>query len=97
MPLFVMIGFDGPNGAALRDANRAGHLEHLDALEAEGKIAYAGPVRTDDDQSSVGAVIVFEAEDLPSAREIVDRDPFVRAGVFETLRVTPFKKAYPKA
>jgi uncharacterized protein YciI len=96
MPLFVMIGRDGPAGAAARDRNRAGHVAHLDALEADGRIVFAGPVRDEADERSIGAVIVFEAESLEAARDLVARDPYVEGGVFETWSVRPFRRAYPR-
>ena len=91
-----MIGHDGPDGAARRSEHRDGHVAHLDALDAEGRILYAGPIRNDAGDTSVGAVIVFEAASLADARALVDSDPYVKGGVFETLTVSPFKKAYPK-
>jgi uncharacterized protein YciI len=96
MPLFVMLGRDAPDGAAVRAANRADHVAHLDALDAEGRLAYAGPIRDDADERSVGAVIVLVAESLEAARALVERDPYVRHGVFGTLEVSRFRRAYPK-
>lgn len=96
MPLFVMIGLDGADGAALRDRHRAAHLAHIETLDQAGRIALAGTPRNDTDNASEGAVILFEADNLDEAREIVSRDPFVVGGVFETVRVAPFKKVYPK-
>ena len=97
MPLFVFIGHDGPDGLVARDANREGHVAHLDALEAEGRIPYAGPIKDEAGERSVGAVIVFEAPDLEAARRLTASDPYVEGGVYETWTVHPFKKAYPKA
>lgn len=96
MPLFVMIGLDGPDGAARRDQHRAAHVAHIDALDREGRIKLAGTPRSDSNDASIGAVIIFEAQDLEEAREIANRDPFVAAGVFESLTVAPFKQVYPK-
>jgi hypothetical protein len=97
MSLFAFIGFDGAEGAERRSAHRKAHLEHLDRLEAAGRIAFAGPLRNDTDDASVGAVILFEAADLLSARALVESDPYVVGGVFATVRVTPFRKAYPRS
>jgi uncharacterized protein YciI len=96
MPIFVMIGHDGPDGARRRDAHRQRHVDHLNRLDGEGRIVFAGPIRNEANDASVGAVIVFEASDLNEAREIVDRDPFVSGGVFERLTVAPFKQVLPK-
>lgn len=96
MPLFVVIGLDGPDGAARRNAHRAAHRAHLDGLRRDGRLKFAGTPRTDADDASIGAVLVLEARDLAEARELAERDPFVRGGVFATLLVAPFKWVHPQ-
>ena len=96
MPLFVMLGLDGPDGAGRRGEHRAGHVAHLAALDREGRIVLAGTPRSDDDSTSIGSVILFEAPTLDEAREIVSRDPFVTGGVFQSLTVAPFKRVLPR-
>lgn len=96
MAWFVMIGRDGLDGAERRNQHRAAHVASLEALNAARRIAFAGPIRDDGNQRSVGAVIVFEAETLEAARELIARDPYVAGGVFESWSVAPFKLAYPK-
>jgi len=96
MPTFVMIGRDGSNGTTLRDAHRAAHVEHITRLDDAGRIVLAGPIRSDDGARSIGAVIVFEADDLEAARAFVDSDPYVRGGVFHEVTVKPFRQAIPE-
>ena len=96
MPLFVLVGQDGPDGSERRGPNRAGHLEHLDRLDAEGRIAFAGPLKSADGAGSVGAIIMIEAPSLEEARATFEADPFVKGGVFENYTVSPIKKVYPK-
>ncbi len=96
MPLFVFIGNDGPDGLARREQYRAAHVAQLDKLDTEGRIAFAGPIRNDPNDASVGAVIVFDAETLADARELMAHDPYVVGGVFASYSVHPFRQAYPK-
>ncbi len=96
VPQFVMIGWDGPDGAGLRAKHREQHLAYVHALAEEGRIVFAGPIRSDSGDTSVGAMIVLEAGDLAEARAIVDRDPYVAGGVFESLTVNPFKQVIPE-
>ena len=96
MPLFVMLGLDGPESAERRNQCRARHVAHIEALERQGRIVLAGTPRNDDNDASIGAVILFEARDLDEAREIASRDPFVAGGVFQTLTVAPFKRVRRK-
>ena len=37
MPLYVILGFDGPHGVERRPAVRPRHLEHLRPLDAAGR------------------------------------------------------------
>ncbi len=96
MPLFAMIGFDGPDGARQRGEHRPEHVAYWTALDDEGRITLAGPVRNETNDASVGSVIIFEADDLQRAREVVQGDPFVGGGVFESLVVAPFKHVFPR-
>ena len=96
MPPFVMIGWDGSDGAKRRDQHRKQHLACVGDLDREGRIILAGPIRSEDGEKSIGAVIVFEAANLAEAREIIDRDPYVVGGVYESLTVSPFKQVFPE-
>lgn len=95
MALFVMIGHDGPDGPALREAHHVSHVAHVEQLHRDGRILLAGPIKEDAGKQSIGAVIVFEADDLQAARRIVDEDPYVKAGVFASVTVQPFRQAFP--
>ena len=96
MPLFVMIGHDRPGAFELRAQHHEAHVAYVTALNEHGRIMLAGPVKDDASEKSIGAVIVFDAFDLSEARKVVAADPYVGAGVFETLIVQPFRKAFPK-
>lgn len=91
-----MVGNDGPEGAARRGRHRQGHVAYWTALDEQGRVTLAGPVRNAANDTSLGAVIVFEATDLEQARDIVSRDPYVSGGVFESMMVAPFKHVFPK-
>ncbi len=95
MSLFVLIGRDGPEGAERRSRCREQHLAHIGALNREGRIAYAGPIRNDADDGSIGSVIVLRASSLEEARDLVSKDPYVIGGVFESTTVSPFKQVFP--
>lgn len=95
MPLFVFIGHDGPDGAVRRQANRARHVAHLEALDRAGRLVYGGPIRDAADRS-IGAVLVFDTPDLAAARALVEQDPYVAAGVFEHIELNRFVRAFPR-
>ncbi len=96
MPLFVMIGRDGPRGLELRKSHRAAHLENLQPLADQGRVPYAGPL-IDEAGNPCGSVIVFEADDLDAAKRFAAGDPYVVQGVFASHEVIESRQVHPKA
>ncbi len=90
--LFVIIGWDGPDGAARRPAVRPAHLAHLRPLSEAGRVKIAGPLL-----DKTGSLIVLEADSLADAWAIVARDPYVTEGVFNRVDVKPFAQVFPEA
>ena len=70
--------------AALQDATRPLHLEHLRRLVEDGVLVASGPWGPDDAR---GGLLVFHANDRAAVRAILDRDPFVTQGVVATCEV----------
>lgn len=95
MPLFVMYAQDGPDSSAKRDRHRAAHVAHISALDDNGRIVLAGPLKDDPGERSIGALIVFEATDIEAARQLVGQDPYVEGGVFQRIDIQPFKQVFP--
>ena len=89
--LFVIIGHDGPNGAALRPKIRPAHLENLRPLSNAGKVVIAGPF-TD----GSGSLILADFENEGAAKAFADSDPYTSGGVFERVEVKPFRKVFPE-
>lgn len=96
MPLFAVIGHDGPDGTARRDEHRAAHVAYIEALDRAGRITFAGPMKSEDGATSTGVVILLEAPSLDDARRVVHDDPYVKGGVYEVLTIAPVRKAFPK-
>ena len=89
--LFVIIGHDGPDGAALRPKMRPAHLENLRPLDQAGKVKIAGPF-TD----GSGSLIIVDMESEAEARAFANSDPYVKSGVFERVEVKPFRQVFPE-
>jgi uncharacterized protein YciI len=87
--LYVIIGHDGPEGAAKRPAVR---LAHLRPLSEAGRVKIAGPFL-----DKTGSLIVVEAESLAEVWALVARDPYVTEGVFNRVEVKPFAQVFPEA
>ena len=94
MPNYAMLGWDGPDGAALRKLHRRAHLEGLERLAAAGRIRHAGPL-LDAAGVPLGSLVIFEADDLASAQQQAARDPYVVQGVFARHEVHETKVVLP--
>jgi uncharacterized protein YciI len=88
--LFVIIGYDGPNGAALRPSVRPAHLENLQPLVDAGRVVVGGPF-TD----GSGSLMVIDFADEAAARAFSITDPYVTKGVFERVEIRPFRQVVP--
>ncbi len=96
MPMFVMIGRDVPDSSALRAKFRREHVDRVTKLHEQGRIVLAGPIKSDDEATSIGAVIVLTADNLEEAKALVAADPYVTGGVFQKVTVQPFRQVFPE-
>ena len=94
MPLFALVGRDGPDAPELRRRHRPAHLESLRPLARAGRVRFAGPLL--DGGAPVGSVVVFEAPDLDAARAFAARDPYVVHGVFASWELHETRDVLPE-
>ena len=59
------------------EAIQSGHLNHINTLANEGKIAIAGPMGDDDE---LRGIIIFHTESLEEAIALQEKDPAIIAG-----------------
>jgi len=93
-------GIDVPNSLEKRLSVRPQHVERLKALQDQGRLLLAGPlpaIDSDDpgDAGFTGSLVVAEFESLEAAEEWAQADPYIGAGVYESVIVKPFKKVLP--
>ena len=98
--LYLIQGTDVPGSLERRLAARPAHLERLHALQAAGRLVLAGPCPAIDSPDPgpagfSGSLIVAEFPSLADAQIWADADPYVAAGVYAGVAVTPFKKVLP--
>jgi uncharacterized protein YciI len=94
MPVYALIGHDGPEGPTLRKLHRPAHLAGLEPLAAAGHVRHAGPL-LDAQGRPIGSLVVFESESLDAARAVAARDPYVVEGVFERYEIHETKVVFP--
>jgi uncharacterized protein YciI len=79
---------------------RPDHIARLDSLLAEGRILLAGPRPAIDSEDPgpagfLGSLVVAKFDSLEDAQQWADADPYVAAGVYESVEVSPFKRVMP--
>lgn len=96
---YVIIATDKPDSLEQRMMARPDHLARLQALRDEGRLLTAGPLPNIDNEDPgstgfSGSLIVAEFDSLDAAQEWADADPYVNAGVYESVLVKPYKKVF---
>lgn len=86
---FVVTAYDASNQSAARAREYAAHRSHLEN-PPQGLTVHIGGPLLDTAGDDNGSMFVLEAPDLATARTYVEQDPFQKAGVWQTLRVTGF-------
>lgn len=96
--LYAIISEDVADSLALRQTVRAAHLARLSELAEQQRLLVAGPHPKDDGESSAGfsgSLVIAEFSSLKEAQDWADADPYLAAGVYQTVTVKPFKQVLP--
>lgn len=98
--LYAIIAEDTPNSLEKRLEARPQHLARLTVLQEQGRLILAGPFPAIDSidpgvAGFSGSLIVADFSDLAAAQAWADADPFVNAGVYQHVKVKPFRKTLP--
>ena len=88
MPLFVLTCIDKPDSLAVRMAAREDHLAYV--RDHPGVVQLGGPF-LDGAGQMAGSLIIVEAADLDAAKAFSASDPYVLAGLFESVDIRPFR------
>ena len=98
--LYSIVGNDVENSLEARLAVRPEHLQRLIDLKNQGLLVLAGPnpaIDTSDpgDAGFSGSIIIAEFDSLKAAQAWADQDPYLIAGVYDSVSVKPFKMVLP--
>ena len=86
--LVALMARDKPQSLDIRQANRAAHLDYI---EATGVVSMAGPF-LDENGSMTGSLVILDVADMDAARSWAENDPYAKAGLFETVVLSEWKK-----
>lgn len=97
---YAIIATDAADSLEKRKATRPAHLERIRELANEGRVLTAGPhpaIDAEDPGAAgfTGSLMIVDFEDLESATAWANADPYVAAGVFESVVVKPFRRVLP--
>ncbi len=97
---YSIISEDIPNSLPLRIKARPEHLLRLEKLKEEGRLLVAGPNPALDtsepgEAGFTGSVVIAEFESLEAAKAWANQDPYIKAGVYQSVQIKPFKKVLP--
>lgn len=78
---------------------RPEHIARLETLRDEGRLLTAGPNPAIDNEDPgpngfTGSIIIAEFDSLEAAKTWADADPYLAAGVYESVTVKPYKKVF---
>ena len=98
--LYMIYSVNVENSLPLRAKARPAHIQRLEALKNEGRLIMAGPLPAIDandpgEAGFTGSLIVAEFESLEAAKNWADADPYIEAGVYDSVTVKPYKKVLP--
>jgi uncharacterized protein len=92
---YVLYCLDRPGQGGLRAANRAAHLEYLN--QHAGKISAAGPLLGEDGNAMIGSLFIFEVGARKEVEDFAAGDPYAKAGLFQSVSITPWRRVLWKA
>ncbi|MBT0588054.1 YciI family protein [Alteromonas oceanisediminis] len=97
---YSIVAQDAPNTLSQRLQTRPAHLARLRALAEEGRLLVAGPNPAVDNEDPgpdgfSGSIVIAQFDDFNAAKTWADADPYLAAGVYESVVVKPFKKVLP--
>lgn len=98
---YVIYSHDNENSLERRLPVRERHLARVQELLDQGRLLLAGPRPAIDSEDPgpagfQGSLVVARFDSLEDAKAWADADPYVAAGVYSRVEVTPFKRVMPR-
>ncbi len=89
---YAILTRDKPDRGHLRLETRAEHVAWLDAQK--DILLAAGALIDDDGAGGHGGVLIIDTDARATAEAFAAEDPFTKAGLFESVTVTRWRKAF---
>lgn len=92
--IYTFILIDKPDTAELRLRVRPEHKAFL--AEMADRIAFAGPLTSDDGQTMIGSLLAIDFASRDDAHAWLADEPFTRAGLYASTTVHAFVNLWPQ-
>ena len=88
---FIVLCTDGPDVADVRQSELQAHLDYM--AQIAGTVLVAGPLNLAGDARFNGSVFVYAVDTQDEARELLEHDPYFRAGLYTSVEYAAFTPA----
>lgn len=89
---YLIETWDKPDHQHVRDRARTEHLAFLEA--SKHRLLACGAKLTADGAGATGGVYILDTESQEEAERFIEADPFSKVGLFASVVVTRWRKAY---
>jgi uncharacterized protein len=99
MPLYVLTCTDNEGTVEKRLATRPQHVARLAQLDQEGRLIVAGAMPKDPSNPQAGfygSTIIVDFESREALDAWIAEEPFLKEGIYASIDVKPFNKAFPQ-
>lgn len=91
---FMIYCLDKLGQGETRAANRNAHLAYLDGFGKQ--LMMAGPLLSEDGNAMIGSLLLMDFGSRAEAESFAAGDPYRKAGLFQSVTITPWRKALPR-
>ncbi len=91
--LFMVHCLDKPDSLALRQATRPAHIDYVKARIDH--VMIAGALLADDAETMIGSGYGLSFDDRAGVEAFFADDPYVKAGLYQSVTIKPYRKALP--
>jgi len=88
--LWAIYAVDKPNSGPLRAKVIDAHIQYF--TDNQNVIFVSGPQQSDDASENIGSLFIINVKDRAAAEEFLHNEPLYLGGVFETTRITRFRR-----
>jgi uncharacterized protein len=92
--IYAITLMDRPDSGDLRLRVRPEHKAYLAAVA--DRMAFAGPLTTDDGRTMIGSLLAIDFESREAAHAWLADEPFTKAGLYASTSVHAFENLWPQ-